>query len=105
MLAYSLGIILCAASIASCGKSPLANSFDYRDFENAPTLSLSEVFEPIRFIPLKTDEAYNLSNILKVCMSEDSFYLLTVNPLGIFRLALDGSLISTISVEGRAEGE
>ena len=38
-------------------------------------------------------------------LSEDSFYLLTVNPFGIFRFALDGSLISTISVEGRAEGE
>lgn len=105
MFPYSTAVLLCLASAISCENKTQTNSFDYRDFENAPTLSLSEVFEPIRFIPLKTDEAYNLSNILKVCMSEDSFYLLTVNPLGIFRFALDGSLISTISVEGRAEGE
>lgn len=105
MFPYSTAVLLCLASAISCENKTQTNSFDYRDFENAPTLSLSEVFEPIRFIPLKTDEAYNLSNIIKVCMSEDSFYLLTVNPLGIFRFALDGSLISTISVEGRAEGE
>ena len=105
MFPYSTAVLLCLASAISCENKTQTNSFDYRDFENAPTLSLSEVFEPIKFIPLKTDEAYNLSNILKVCMSEDSFYLLTVNPLGIFRFALDGSLISTISVEGRAEGE
>ena len=105
MFPYSTAVLLCLASAISCENKTQTNSFDYRDFENAPTLSLSEVFEPIRFIPLKTDEAYNLSNIIKVCMSEDSFYLLTVNPFGIFRFALDGSLIYTISVEGRAEGE
>lgn len=105
MFPYSTAVLLCLASAISCENKTQTNSFDYRDFENAPTLSLSEVFDPIRFIPLKTDEAYNLSNIIKVCMSEDSFYLLTVNPFGIFRFALDGSLISTISVEGRAEGE
>lgn len=105
MLTYSVAVLLCMASAISCENKTQTNSFDYRDFEKAPTLSLTDVFEPIRFIPLKTNEAYNLSNILKVCMSEDSFYLLTVNPLGIFRFALDGSLISTISVEGRAEGE
>ena len=105
MLSYSVAVLWCMASAISCENKTQTNSFDYRDFEKAPTLSLTDVFEPIRFIPLKTDEAYNLSNILKVCMSEDSFYLLTVNPLGIFRFALDGSLISTISVEGRAEGE
>lgn len=105
MFPYSTAVLLCLASAISCENKTQTNSFDYRDFENAPTLSLSEVFEPIKFIPLKTDEAYNLSNILKVCMSEDSFYLLTVNPFGIFRFALDGSLIYTISVEGRAEGE
>lgn len=105
MFPYSTAVLLCLASAISCENKTQTNSFDYSDFENAPTLSLSEVFEPIRFIPLKTDEAYNLSNIIKVCMSEDSFYLLTVNPFRIFRFALDGSLISTISVEGRAEGE
>ena len=105
MFPYSTAVLLCLASAISCENKTQTNSFDYRDFEKASTLSLTDVFEPIRFIPLKTDEAYNLSNILKVCMSEDSFYLLTVNPLGIFRFALDGSLISTISVEGRAEGE
>lgn len=105
MFSYSVAALWCMASAISCENKTQTNSFDYRDFEKAPTLSLTDVFEPIRFIPLKTDEAYNLSNILKVCMSEDSFYLLTVNPLGIFRFALDGSLISTISVEGRAEGE
>lgn len=98
-------VILCLLCVISCENRHQTNLFDYRDFEKAPTLSLTDVFEPIRFIPLKTDEAYNLSNIIKVCMSEDSFYLLTVNPFGIFRFALDGSLISTISVEGRAEGE
>ncbi len=105
MFLYSVAVLWCMASATSCENKTQTNSFDYRDFEKAPTLSLTDVFEPIRFIPLKTDEAYNLSNILKVCMSEDSFYLLTVNPLGIFRFALDGSLISTISAEGRAEGE
>lgn len=105
MFPYSTAVLLCLASAISCENKTQTNSFDYRDFEKASTLSLTDVFEPIKFIPLKTDEAYNLSNILKVCMSEDSFYLLTVNPLGIFRFALDGSLISTISVEGRAEGE
>lgn len=105
MFPYSTAVLLCLASAISCENKTQTNSFDYRDFEKASTLSLTDVFEPIRFIPLKTDEAYNLSNILKVCMSEDSFYLLTVNPFGIFRFALDGSLISTISVEGRAEGE
>ena len=105
MFPYSTAVLLCLASAISCENKTQTNSFDYRDFEKASTLSLTDVFEPIRFIPFKTDEAYNLSNILKVCMSEDSFYLLTVNPLGIFRFALDGSLISTISVEGRAEGE
>lgn len=105
MFPYSVAVILCMASAISCENKTQTNSFDYRDFEKAPTLSLTDVFEPIRFIPLKTDEAYNLSNIIKVCMSEDSFYLLTVNPFGIFRFALDGSLISKISVEGRAEGE
>ena len=105
MFPYSTAVLLCLASAISCENKTQTNSFDYRDFEKASTLSLTDVFDPIRFIPLKTDEAYNLSNIIKVCMSEDSFYLLTVNPFGIFRFALDGSLISTISVEGRAEGE
>lgn len=100
-----IGFILCLASSISCSNRTNISSFEFKDLEKAPVLSLADVLEPIRFIPLKTRETYNLSNILKVCMSEDSFYILTVNPFGVFRFSFDGSLISTISVEGRAEGE
>lgn len=100
-----IGLFLCLAIVISCEHSSQLSSFDYKDLKKAPVLSLEDVFEPIKFIPLKTTESHNISNILKVCMTEDSFYILTVNPFGIFRFALDGSLISTISVEGRAEGE
>ncbi|MCI2134575.1 MAG: 6-bladed beta-propeller, partial [Bacteroidales bacterium] len=100
-----IGLFLCLAIVISCEHSSQLSSFDYKDLKNAPVLSLEDVFEPIKFIPLKTTESHPISNILKVCMTEDSFYILAVNPYGIFRFALDGSLISTISVEGRAEGE
>ena len=100
-----IGFILCLASSIFCSNRTNISSFEFKDLEKAPVLSLADVLEPIRFIPLKTSETYNLSNILKVCMSEDSFYILTVNPFGVFRFSFDGSLISTISVEGRAEGE
>ena len=100
-----IGLFFCLAIVISCEHSSQLSSFDYKDLKKAPVLSLEDVFEPIKFIPLKTTESHNISNILKVYMTEDSFYILTVNPFGIFRFALDGSLISTISVEGRAEGE
>ena len=100
-----IGLFFCLAIVISCEHSSQLSSFDYKDLKKAPVLSLEDVFEPIKFIPLKTTESHNISNILKVCMTEDSFYILAVNPYGIFRFALDGSLISTISVEGRAEGE
>ena len=87
-----IGLFFCLAIVISCEHSSQLSSFDYKDLKKAPVLSLEDVFEPIKFIPLKTTESHNISNILKVCMTEDSFYILAVNPYGIFRFALDGSL-------------
>ena len=78
---------------------------DYNEFDVLPSVSLEEVFEPICFIPLQTMDSSTVSNILKVCMSVDSFFILSVNPYKISRFSLDGSFIGTISREGRAEGE
>lgn len=78
---------------------------DYNDFDVLPPVSFEDVFEPISFIPLQTNDSSIISNILKVCMSDDSFYVFSVNPYRINRYSLDGSFISAFSREGRADGE
>ena len=61
-----IGLFFCLAIVISCEHSSQLSSFDYKDLKKAPVLSLEDVFEPIKFIPLKTTESHNISNILKV---------------------------------------
>ena len=78
---------------------------DFNDFDVLPSVSFEDIFEPLTFIPLQTNDSSIISNILKVCMSDDSFYIFSVNPYKINKYSLNGSFISTISREGKAEGE
>jgi len=88
---------------SSCKKN--SDSLSYDTFDSLPTVSLEDVFEPITFIPLQSNDSSIVSNVLKVCMSEDSFYILSVNPYKISKFDRDGNFISNISREGRSEGE
>ncbi|MBR0532572.1 MAG: 6-bladed beta-propeller [Bacteroidales bacterium] len=99
-----LGICLFLLFFAcSCKKN--SNSLSYDTFDSLPTVSLEDVFEPITFIPLQSNDSSIISNILKICMSEDSFYILSVNPFKISKFDRAGNFISNIAREGRAEGE
>ncbi|MDD7455371.1 MAG: hypothetical protein PUK70_03840 [Bacteroidales bacterium] len=53
-----IGLFLCLAIVISCEHSSQLSSFDYKDLKKAPVLSLEDVFEPIKFIPLKTTESH-----------------------------------------------
>ena len=88
---------------SSCKKN--SDSLSYDTFDSLPTVSLEDVFEPITFIPLQSNDSSIVSNVLKVCMSEDSFYILSVNPYRISKFDREGNFISNISREGKAEGE
>lgn len=66
---------------------------------------MEDVFEPLSFVQLETSDSSMVSNILKVCLSDDSIFILSVNPFKISRFDLEGNFVSTISREGRAEGE
>ena len=87
----------------SCKKNNTSLSYD--SFDLLPTVSFEEVFEPITYIPLQNNDSSIISNVLKVCMSEDSFYILSVNPYRISKFDREGNFISNISREGRSEGE
>ena len=56
---------------SSCKKN--SDSLSYDTFDSLPTVSLEDVFEPITFIPLQSNDSSIVSNVLKVCMSEDRF--------------------------------
>ena len=79
----------------SCKKN--SDSLSYDTFDSLPTVSLEDVFEPITFIPLQSIDSSIVSNVLKVCMSEDSFYILSVNPYRISKFDREGNFISNIS--------
>ena len=104
MKRFDLGICLLLLFFAcSCKKNN--SNLSYDTFDSLPTVSLEDVFEPITYIPLQSNDSSIVSNVLKVCMSEDSFYILSVNPYKISKFDREGNFISNIAREGRAEGE
>ena len=104
MKRFDLGICLLLLFFAcSCKKNN--SNLSYDTFDSLPTVSLEDVFEPITYIPLQSNDSSIVSNVLKVCMSEDSFYILSVNPYKISKFDREGNFISNISREGRSEGE
>lgn len=101
---YSIVLSVLFMSTVSCTNGQ-DGSFVYDVMCHAPSVSLAEVFEPIEFVSLDTHGEASVANVLKVCMSDDSFYILTVNPARVFKFNRNGHLEAMISREGRAEGE